>query len=54
MLKNTLQSFLSCSVQKTALKNTQYSKNGNFFITAKIGHNAKAIAFAKLALWVKI
>ena len=40
----------SCSVQKTALKNTKYSKNE---IILKIGHHAKAIAHAKSSLWVK-
>ena len=54
MLKNPLKPFLRCCVQKTALKNNLYSKNGNFSIMAKIGHNAKAIAFAKLSFWVKI
>ena len=54
MLKNTLQTFLTCFVKKVALKNTQYSKNRNFSIMAKIGHNAKAIGFAKVSVWVKI
>jgi len=37
-------------VQKTAPKNTQYSRNEPFL---KIGYNKKAIAHAKSSLWVK-
>ena len=40
----------SCSVQKTAPKNTKYSRNETIL---KIGHHAKAIAHAKSSLWVK-
>ena len=37
-------------MQKTAPKNTKYSRNENIL---KIGHHAKAIAHAKSSLWVK-
>ena len=46
----------SCSAQKTAGKNTKYSRNETIF---KIGHlgkaiaHAKAITFAKWSVWVK-
>ena len=40
----------SCSLQKTAPKNTKYSRNETIL---KIGHHAKAIAHAKSSLWVK-
>ena len=49
--KSFLQIIYSCSVQKTAPKNTKYSTNERIF---KIGHQAKAIAQAKSSLWVKI
>ena len=48
--KSILQIIQSCSVQKTAPKNTKYSRNETIL---KIGHNAKAIAHAKSSLWVK-
>ena len=57
MRKTILKEQHSCSVQKTARKNTKYPRNDNIF---KIGHLAKAIAhaqaiaFAKLSVWVKI
>ena len=47
MQKTTLQTHYTCSVQKTAPKNTQYSKNGHFLKMGKSGHHAKAIVFAK-------
>ena len=50
MSKYIPQIIYSCSVQKTALKNTKYSKNE---IILKISHHAKAIAHAKSSLWVK-
>ena len=56
MRKTILQEYCSCSVQKTALKNTKYSRNETIL---KIGHLAKAIAhaktiaFAKWSVWVK-
>ena len=50
MSKSILQIIYSCSVQKTAPKNTKYSRNESIF---KIGHHAKAIAHAKSSLWLK-
>ena len=50
MSKSILQIIYSCSVQKTAPKNTKYSRNESIL---KIGHRAKAIAHAKSSLWVK-
>ena len=40
MSKSILQIIYSCSVQKTALKNTKYSRNETIL---KIGHQTKAI-----------
>ena len=37
-------------MQKTTRKNTKYSRNETIF---KIGHDPKAIVFAKSSLWVK-
>ena len=54
--KTILQEHSSCSVQKTAPKNTKYSRNETIL---KIGHLAKAIAhvkdiaFKKWSPWVK-
>ena len=48
MSKFILQIIYSCSVQKTAPKNTKYSRNETIL---KIGH-AKAIAHAKSSLWL--
>ena len=51
-----LQEQQSCSVQKTARKNTKYWRNKTIL---KIDHTAKAIAhakaidFAKWSVWVK-
>ena len=50
MSKSILQIIYSCFVQKTAPKNTKYSRNESIL---KIGHHAKAIAHAKSSLWVK-
>ena len=50
MSKSILDIIYSCSVQKTAPKNTKYSRNETIF---KIAHHAKAIAHAKSSLWVK-
>ena len=56
MRKTILQEHRSCSMQKTAPKNTKYSREETIL---KIGYLAKAIAhakakaFAKLSLWVK-
>ena len=48
--KTILQEQKSCSLQKTAQKNTKYSRNETIL---KIGHFAKAIAHAKWSVWVK-
>ena len=53
MRKTTLEAHSSCFVQKTAPKNTYYSKNDNISKMAQIGHPAKAIASAKLSLWLE-
>ena len=50
MSKYILQIIYTCSVQKTAPKNTKYSRNESIL---KIGNHAKAIAHAKSSLWVK-
>ena len=49
-LKSILQFIYTCSVQKSAPKNTNYSKNDTIL---KIGNHVKAIAHAKSSLWVK-
>ena len=49
MPKMNLQEQLSCSVQKKAEKNSQYSRNETLF---KIDHFGKSIAHAKWAVWV--
>ena len=48
--KSILQIISSCSAQKTAPKNTKFSRNKTIL---KIGHYPKAIAHAKSSLWVK-
>ena len=45
MSKSILQIIYSCSMQKTAPKNTKYLRNDTIF---KIAHHAKAIAHANL------
>ena len=50
MPKMNLQEQFSCSVPKTAGKNSQYSRNETTF---KIDHFGKSIAYAKWAVWVK-
>ena len=50
MSKSILQIICSCSVQKAAPKNIKYSRNETIL---KIGHHAKAIAYAKSSLWFK-
>ena len=50
MRKAILRAHQSCSVQKTAHKNTKYSTNESIL---KIGHLTKAIDFAKWSVWVK-
>ena len=51
--KTIVPPHLSCCVQKTAPKNTSYSKNDSILKMAKIGHDAWAIAHAKWSVWVK-
>ena len=53
MRKTILRAHSSSSVQTTAPKNTLYSKNESILKMAKIGHDAKVIAFAKWSVWVK-
>ena len=48
-----LQAYYTSSMQKTARKKTQYSRNESFLIIAKNCLHAKAIAFAKSSLSVK-
>ena len=50
MSKSILQIIYSYSLQKTAPKNTKYSRNASIL---KIVHYAKAIAHAKSSLWLK-
>ena len=50
MRKTIPKEYKSCSVQKTARKNTKYSKNETIL---KIGHLAKAIAHAKAIAFAK-
>ena len=45
-----IQKELSCYVQKTAGKNSQYMKNETIL---KIDHFGKSLAHAKWAVWVK-
>ena len=50
MPKSILQIINTSCVQKTAQKNTKYSRNESIL---KIGHHAKAMAHAKSSPWVK-
>ena len=50
MSKSILQIIYTSSVQKTARKNTKYSRNKTIL---KIGHHVKATAHAKSSLWLK-
>ena len=50
MPKMSLQEQLSGSVQKTAGKNSQYSRHETIL---KMNHSGKSIAHAKWAVWVK-
>ena len=45
-----LQEKKSCAAQKTARKNTKYSRNAAIL---KIGNLAKTIAFANWSVWVE-
>ena len=55
MRKTIIQDYKSCSVQKTARKNTKYMRNEKIL---KVGHlakaraHAKAIAFTKWSVWL--
>ena len=51
MSNSILRIISSCSVQKTAPKNTKYSRNEHIL---KIGHHVKAIAHAKSHFGSKI
>ena len=53
MPKTVLRPRRKCAVQKTAAKNTKYLKNQTILEIGKIGHEAKAIAFAKWSVWVE-
>ena len=53
MRKLTLESLDNCSMQKTDLKNSLYSKNERILKMGKNGHQAEAIAFGKWSVWVK-
>ena len=50
MSKSILETIYSCFPQKTASKNTKYSRNETVF---KIADHEKAIAHAKSSLWVQ-
>ena len=50
MSKSILQIIKSCSVQKTARKNTEYSRDETIL---KMDHHAKAIDHGKWSVWVK-
>ena len=45
MHKTTLQAHFSCSIQRTAPKHKQYSRNETILKIGKNGHYAKALAF---------
>ena len=51
MPKRFLQTHSSCSMQKTALKNSSYSKKESILKMAKNGYDAKT--HAKYSVWVK-
>ena len=56
MRKTILQEHWSCSVQKTAPKNTKYSRNETILkisYFAKTTAHAKAIALVKWSVYVK-
>ena len=50
MSKSILQIISSCSLQKTAPKNTKYSRNETIL---KLSHQAKAIALKKSSLFAQ-
>ena len=51
--KNQCTSTLELLCAKNPPKNTYYSKNESILKMAKLGHDTKAIAFAKWSVWVK-
>ena len=53
MRETFVQTHSSCSMQRTAPKNSLYSTKESILKMAKNGHNAKAIAHAKYSVWVK-
>ena len=56
MRETILQEHWSCFAQKTARKNTKYSRNETILksgLLAKAIAHVKAIAFAEWAFWVK-
>ena len=53
MRKTTLQAHYSCCIKELARKNSYYSKNKTILKTGQNGHHSWAIAFSKLAVWVK-
>ena len=53
MRKTSLQTHEIGSMQKSALKDSWYSKNETILKMAKNGHNAKHIAHAKYLIWAK-
>ena len=53
MRKTFLQTHLSCSMRKTAPKKQLILEKESILKTAKNGHNEKAIAHAKWAVWDK-
>ena len=52
MRQTIVQTHSSCSMQKTAPKNSEYSKNESILKMAKNGNIAKPIAHAKYSVWV--
>ena len=53
MQRPAVEAHYSCIMQKTAQKNSQYSKNETILKIGKNSHIAKAIAFAKCSVWLK-
>ena len=53
MRKTALLAHYSCSMQKRLQKTANIRKMKSILKMAKNGHNAKAIAHAKWAVWVK-
>ena len=53
MGKAAAEAHYSCFFKKKAPKKGEYLKNETILKIGKNGHNAKAIAFAKLSVWLK-